>query len=83
MSLTYLRSRGVRSERRGHRVPAALPETFDTPMFWGEEDLAELRGTAVVGPSLCVYAVYIRADQSCVVQTKLEGAMRSATIARS
>ena len=52
-------------------------------MFWGEEDLAELRGTAVVGPSLCMYPVYVRADQSFVVQTKLEGAMRSATIVTS
>ncbi|KAI0633526.1 SET domain-containing protein [Trametes polyzona] len=27
---------------------AALPNQFDTPMFWGEEDLQELQGTAVV-----------------------------------
>ncbi|KAI0666004.1 SET domain-containing protein [Trametes maxima] len=27
---------------------AALPDKFDTPMFWGEEDLNELKGTAVV-----------------------------------
>ncbi|KAH7912417.1 hypothetical protein BJ138DRAFT_1083668 [Hygrophoropsis aurantiaca] len=27
---------------------ASLPISFDTPMFWGPEDLEELRGTAVV-----------------------------------
>jgi SET domain-containing protein 6 len=26
-----------------------LPSHFDTPMFWNEDDLAELRGTSVVG----------------------------------
>ncbi|KAF7305874.1 Ribosomal lysine N-methyltransferase 4 [Mycena chlorophos] len=26
----------------------SLPSTFDTPMFWSEEDLEELRGTSVV-----------------------------------
>ena len=26
-----------------------LPTSFDTPMFWTEEELAELRGTSVVG----------------------------------
>ncbi|KAI0745272.1 SET domain-containing protein [Earliella scabrosa] len=27
---------------------AALPDKFDTPMFWSEDDLKELQGTAVV-----------------------------------
>jgi hypothetical protein len=26
-----------------------LPKSFDTPIFWGEDDLAELEGTCVVG----------------------------------
>jgi len=26
-----------------------VPKEFDTPMFWGDDDLAELKGTAVVG----------------------------------
>ena len=26
-----------------------LPKKFDTPMFWDDDDLAELKGTAVVG----------------------------------
>lgn len=26
-----------------------LPKSFDTPVFWGEDDLAELKGTCVVG----------------------------------
>lgn len=26
-----------------------LPNQFDTPMFWSEDDLAELKGTSVVG----------------------------------
>ncbi|KAF9653963.1 SET domain-containing protein [Thelephora ganbajun] len=28
---------------------ASLPSHFDTPMFWNDEELAELRGTSVVG----------------------------------
>ncbi|KII92655.1 hypothetical protein PLICRDRAFT_103395 [Plicaturopsis crispa FD-325 SS-3] len=28
---------------------ASLPTAFDTPMFWGAEDLAELEGTSLVG----------------------------------
>ena len=28
---------------------ATLPESFDTPMFWNDEDIKELQGTAVVG----------------------------------
>ena len=26
-----------------------LPKSFDTPIFWDEDDLAELKGTCVVG----------------------------------
>jgi hypothetical protein len=26
-----------------------LPTHFDTPMFWSHQDLAELRGTSIVG----------------------------------
>lgn len=28
---------------------ATLPTEFDTPMFWSEDELSELAGTAVVG----------------------------------
>jgi len=28
---------------------ASLPSHFDTPMFWSDEELAELRGTSVIG----------------------------------
>ena len=30
-----------------------MPNKFDTPMFWNEDDLAELKGTAVVGLFRC------------------------------
>ena len=30
-------------------APAILPKSFDTPMFWSESELEELKGTAVVG----------------------------------
>jgi hypothetical protein len=30
---------------------AILPRTFDTPMFWNESDLEELKGSSVVGSS--------------------------------
>jgi len=30
-----------------------MPSKFDTPMFWNEDDLAELKGTAVVGLFRC------------------------------
>ena len=30
-----------------------MPNKFDTPMFWYEDDLAELKGTAVVGLFRC------------------------------
>ena len=32
-------------------MAASLPASFDTPMFWSEEDLLELKGTSVVGLS--------------------------------
>ncbi|KDQ55786.1 hypothetical protein JAAARDRAFT_59753 [Jaapia argillacea MUCL 33604] len=43
----------MREEAQGERSKwseylSSLPDTFDTPMFWSEDDLAELRGTAVV-----------------------------------
>ena len=31
---------------------AALPEKFDTPMFWEKDEIKELQGTAVVGLSI-------------------------------
>lgn len=34
---------------RGIIRTATLPSKFDTPMFWDQEDLKELQGTAVVG----------------------------------
>ncbi|KAI0759853.1 SET domain-containing protein [Trametes elegans] len=39
-------SRGKESKWSGYL--ATLPNQFDTPMFWGDEDLKELQGTAVV-----------------------------------
>jgi SET domain-containing protein 6 len=30
-------------------ITEIVPKKFDTPMFWDEDDLAELEGTAVVG----------------------------------
>ena len=30
-----------------------LPRNFDTPMFWNEEELAELEGTGVIGMENC------------------------------
>ena len=35
-----------------------LPDKFSTPMFWTDEELAELKGTAVVGPSLVTFGEY-------------------------
>lgn len=32
-----------------HLRAASLPSQFDTPMFWFEEELTELKGTSVVG----------------------------------
>ena len=32
-----------------HVGAAILPTAFDTPMFWSEEELEELKGTSVVG----------------------------------
>ena len=37
-----------------HLITDIMPDKFDTPMFWDEEDLAELKGTAVVVGSLCI-----------------------------
>lgn len=35
----------------GYLSQASLPSHFDTPMFWSDEELAELRGTSVIGTS--------------------------------
>ena len=32
-------------------IKASLPIAFDTPMFWSVEDLEQLRGTGILGPS--------------------------------
>jgi SET domain-containing protein 6 len=46
---------------------ATLPTDFDTPMFWSEDELEELKGTAVVGPSayspLRQLANFLRTDK--------------------
>lgn len=34
------------------KASAILPKTFDTPMFWTEKEIEELKGTAVVGVSV-------------------------------
>jgi hypothetical protein len=48
-----------------------LPTSFDTPMFWADEELAELRGTAVVGPVVFCRTL-LSADVSVsLVQTRL------------
>ena len=39
------------SAQHAYAFPAILPSAFDTPMFWEENDIAELKGTAVVGVS--------------------------------
>ena len=31
-----------------------MPTQFDTPMFWSEQELSELVGTAIQGVHLCV-----------------------------
>jgi SET domain-containing protein 6 len=33
----------------------SLPTTFDTPMFWSDLELEELKGTSVVGLSIISY----------------------------
>ena len=30
-------------------LPEGLPRSFDTPMFWSEEEIEYLKGTAVYG----------------------------------
>ena len=37
----------------------AMPKSFDTPIFWGEDDLAELKGTCVVGWSLLLSIAHL------------------------
>ncbi|EJF65011.1 SET domain-containing protein [Dichomitus squalens LYAD-421 SS1] len=46
LCMMWEESRGPESKWSGYL--AALPEKFDTPMFWPEDDLKELQGTAVV-----------------------------------
>ncbi|KAH9929577.1 SET domain-containing protein [Epithele typhae] len=46
LCMMWEESRSAESKWSGYL--AALPQTFDTPMFWPEEDLKELQGTAVV-----------------------------------
>ncbi|KAM5530522.1 hypothetical protein V8D89_015799 [Ganoderma adspersum] len=46
LCMMWEESRGAESKWAGYL--ATLPEKFDTPMFWTEEDLKELQGTAVV-----------------------------------
>ncbi|OJT11683.1 Ribosomal lysine N-methyltransferase 4 [Trametes pubescens] len=45
LCMMWEESRGADSKWSGYL--ATLPNTFDTPMFWGPEDLNELQGTAV------------------------------------
>lgn len=37
----------------------SLPTRFDTPMFWNEHDLAELKGTSLVGQFFTIYFAWI------------------------
>ncbi|KAH9858913.1 SET domain-containing protein [Lenzites betulinus] len=46
LCMMWEESRGVDSRWVGYL--STLPNKFDTPMFWGEDDLKELQGTAVV-----------------------------------
>ncbi|KAI1795525.1 SET domain-containing protein [Ganoderma leucocontextum] len=46
LCMMWEESRGAESKWSGYL--AALPSKFDTPMFWVEDDLKELQGTAVV-----------------------------------
>ncbi|KAL1945928.1 hypothetical protein VTO73DRAFT_1930 [Trametes versicolor] len=46
LCMMWEESRGSDSKWSGYL--ATLPSSFDTPMFWGQEDLNELQGTAVV-----------------------------------
>ncbi|RPD78643.1 SET domain-containing protein [Lentinus tigrinus ALCF2SS1-7] len=46
LCMMWEESRGADSKWSGYF--SVLPEKFDTPMFWGEDDLRELQGTAVV-----------------------------------
>ena len=42
---------------------ASLPSGFETPMFWNDEELAELRGTSVVGTK-CVILRFARCPKA-------------------
>ncbi|KAI0823428.1 SET domain-containing protein [Trametes gibbosa] len=46
LCMMWEESRGAVSKWLGYL--ATLPNAFDTPMFWGEDDMKELQGTAVV-----------------------------------
>ena len=36
-----------------------LPREFDTPMFWNDDDLAELEGTGVIGNELKLFKLLL------------------------
>ncbi|KAI0368296.1 SET domain-containing protein [Pilatotrama ljubarskyi] len=46
LCMMWEESRGAESKWSGYL--ATLPNKFDTPMFWSDDDLKELQGTAVV-----------------------------------
>lgn len=46
LCMMWEQANGSSSRWRGYLE--TLPDEFDTPMFWGEDDLAELKGTSVV-----------------------------------
>lgn len=48
-----------------------LPNKFDTPMFWSEDDLAELKGTSVVG--LFKRIILLRSPLSTIRSKTWEG----------
>jgi len=43
---------------------ASLPTQFDTPIFWSDEELQELQGTAVVGllSNFLIAFSFVKAD---------------------
>jgi hypothetical protein len=51
-------------------LTASLPSHFNTPMFWSEEELAELKGTEVVGPFFHHEIIIIFLSPSCLVVTE-------------
>jgi len=47
-----------------------MPDKFDNPMFWDEEDLVELKGTAVVAGSPCSLVDARRTSDTLCSQTE-------------